>query len=273
MEDTLFAAPYRRERELQAIDNLNVFYVALTRAKYGLRVIAKVPPQKVLAAVDKGADADWKDLSQLLYAYVGTADYRRGTMYDFHDLERETGPAEALEMRWPSFPAGERGRLKFSRDAADFFGPDGLVGPQASNRLRGLVLHDILSAVIVPEDLPRAVDRAVASGELPVEDRIPTLRFLSSRIASAAARGWFPAGEARVLNEAALIGTDGAELRPDRVILQDGGTVTVVDYKFGRPEKEHLDQVRRYVALYRGMGHAEVQGFLWYVEADEVVSV
>ena len=273
MEDTLFADSYRRERELQSIDNINVFYVALTRAKYGLRVIAKTPSQTLRKALDKGNDAEWQDLSQLLYAFVRTEEYRRGQMYDFLTLKRDAGPAEPMEMHWPSFPAGERGRLKFSRDAVDFFGPDGLVGPQASNRLRGLVLHDILSSVIVPEDLPRAVERAVAAGELPEEDRTPTLRFLASRIASAAARGWFPSGEAQVLNEASLIGTDGAELRPDRVILHDGGTVTVVDYKFGRPEKAHLEQVRRYAALYRDMGHAAVEGFLWYVEADEVVSV
>ena len=274
MEETLFADSYLRERELQAIDNINVFYVALTRAKYGLRVIAKTPSQKLKAAIDKGTDAEWKDLSQLLYAFVqGEEDHRRGQMYDFHGLKRDAGSAEPLEMHWPSYPAGERGRLRFSRDAADFFGPDGLVGPQASNRLRGLVLHDILSSVIVPEDLSRAVERAVAAGELPEEDRTPTLRFLSSRIASAAARDWFPAGEAQVLNEASLIGADGAELRPDRVILHDDGSVTVVDYKFGRPEKAHLEQVRRYVALYRDMGHATVEGFLWYVEADEVVSV
>ena len=273
MEETLFADSYRREQVLQSIDNINVFYVALTRAKYGLRVIAKTPSQKLKTALDKGTGVEWKDLSQLLYAYVGAEAYRRGQMYDFHALKREAGSAEPLEMHWPSYPAGERGRLKFSRDAADFFGPDGLVGPQASNRLRGLVLHDILSSVIVPGDLPRAVERAVAAGELPEEDRTPTLRFLSARIASAVARGWFPAAKAQVLNEASLIGTDGAELRPDRVILHEEGTVTVVDYKFGRPEKAHLEQVRRYAALYRDMGHTLVEGFLWYVEADEVVSV
>ena len=273
-EGTLFADDYRREREFQFIDNINILYVALTRAKYGLRVIAKVPPKKVKDLVDAGTDADWKDLSQVLYAFVGTTEYHSGTMYGFRTLERNAGPAQPLETHWPSFPAGDRGRLKFSRDAADFFGPDGLVGPRASNRLRGLVLHDILSAVTVPEDLPQAVDRAVAAGELPAEDRAPTLDFLSGRIASVAARGWFPAGEdARILNEASLIGTDGEELRPDRVILHGDGTVTVVDYKFGHPEREYAGQVRRYVALYRGMGYADVRGFLWYVEDNEVVAV
>ena len=95
-ENTLFAEDYRRERTLQYIDNINVFYVAMTRAKYGLKVIAKTPPQKVLDPVRRGEPADWKNLSQVLYGFVGTLDYHAGTMYGFGALKREAGPAAPL---------------------------------------------------------------------------------------------------------------------------------------------------------------------------------
>jgi ATP-dependent exoDNAse (exonuclease V) beta subunit len=263
-ESTLFADDYRHERKLQYIDNINVFYVAFTRAKYGLKVIATVPSQRVLNAVKKSLPADWKNLSQVLYGFVKTLDYHAGTMYDFGSLKREAGLAAPLETGYPSFAAGDRGRLKFSRDAADYFGPDGLVGPDASNRLRGLVLHDILASVTVPGDLPRAVDRAVASGDLPREDRARTLAFLEAEIASVAARGWFAETGVRILNEVPLLGSDGMEVRPDRVVLRPDGSAQIIDYKFGQPEKKHLDQVRGYMDLYRSLGHAPVTGTLWY---------
>ena len=266
--NTLFAGDYRRERALQFIDNINVFYVALTRAKYGLKVIASVPTQKVLTAVRDGSPADWKNLSQILYGFVGTLDYHAGKMYDYGSMKREEAVAMPLETGYPSFAAGDRGRLKFSRDAADYFGPDGLVGPDASNRLRGLVLHDILASVTVPGDLPRAVDRAVASGELPREDRDRTLRFLEAEIASVASRGWFVTEGVRILNEAPLLGPDGAELRPDRVVLRSDGSAAVIDYKFGEPEKEHVRQVRSYMDVYRALGHAPVTGTLWYIREN-----
>ena len=271
--DTLFEEDYRRERELQCIDNINIFYVALTRAKYGLKVIAAAPSQKMLKALPAGGGVGWKNMSELLYAFVGQPEFHAGTMYDFSSLNRDAGPAEPVETRWPSFEAGERGRLKFSRDAADFFGPDGLVGPQASNRLRGLVLHDILSAVKVPGDLSRAVDRAVSAGALPAADRTSTLQFLSERIASVAGRGWFAPDGVQVLNEVSLIGTDGAEHRPDRVLLRGDGSIVVIDYKFGRKAQEYAAQVRGYEELYRQLGHEKVEGYLWYVETGEVVSV
>ena len=274
-EKSLFAEDYRRELKLQFIDNINVFYVALTRAKYGLKVIAKCPPQKVLDAVRKGEETDWKNLSQILYAFTGTLDYHAGTMYDFASMERKAGPAVPLEVGYPSWPAGDRGRLKFSRDAADYFGPDGLVGPNASNRLRGLVLHDILAAVTVPEDLPRAVDHIIATGELSKSDREHTLRFLEAELASVAGRSWF-SPEVRALKETALIGPDGEELRPDRVVVRPDGSAAVIDYKFGQPEEKYKTQVRGYMDLYRAMGYAPVTGTIWYVREngeDEFVEV
>ena len=267
-ESTLFAEDYHRERKLQFIDNINVFYVAMTRAKYGLKVIAKTPTGKVLDAVRDVKSADWKNLSQILYGFVGTLDYQAGTMYDFGAMARKAGPAAPLRTGYPSFAAGDRGRLKFSRDAADYFGPDGLVGPDASNRLRGLVLLDILASVTVPGDLPCAVDRAVASGELPQADRDRTLAFLEVEIASVAARGWFAESGVEVLNEAPLLGADGAEVRPDRVVLRPDVSAAVIDYKFGQPEKKYLDQVRGYMDLYRALGHSPVTGTLWYIRED-----
>ena len=42
--DTLFRSNYEEERRRQTIDNINIFYVALTRPIYGLKVIAANPP-------------------------------------------------------------------------------------------------------------------------------------------------------------------------------------------------------------------------------------
>jgi hypothetical protein len=52
----------------------------------------------------------------------------------------------------------ERGRLKLSADAVDYFREDALV---RSPRLKGLVLHAILAETVVPEDLDGAVAAAL----------------------------------------------------------------------------------------------------------------
>ena len=63
---------------------------------------------------------------------------------------------------------------------------------------------------------------------MPQADRDRTLAFLEAEIASVAARGWFAESGVEVLNEAPLLGPDGAEVRPDRVVLRPDGSAAVI---------------------------------------------
>ncbi len=261
--NTFFEADYRRERILQAIDNLNIFYVALTRPQYGLKVIGAPMPKKM---------TEPKNMAQLLYTYVGSEHYTVGEPYPLGSLKRETEDAETLEAGYASFPADSGNRLKFSPEAADYFGADGSVGLEASRRIRGTVLHNILSRVNVPEDLSAAVEAAIGTGELPASKREATLALLLERLESVQDRGWF-SPDARVLSEAAVIGPDGREYRPDRVVIHPDVAVDIIDYKFGQPEASYQRQVQRYMNLYRAMGHAAVSGWLWYLESGTLVQV
>ena len=260
--DSFFDQRYGQETELQAIDNINVLYVALTRAQYGLKVIAAAPPQKLT----------YKNFSHFLYDYVGTASFSTGVPYDFSRLPRASAQVEELPLGYASYPADSGSRLRFSPEAVDYFGPEGLTGPAASTRIRGNVLHGILSSVVVPEDLPAAVEAAIQNGDLPLSMKAETLDLLSGRLASVADRGWF-SPEVRVRSEASILVPGGDEYRPDRVVLFPDGSVAVVDYKFGKPEEKYKFQVRRYVSLYKKMGYQKVEGYIWYLEDNLIIFV
>ena len=166
----------------------------------------------------------------------------------------------------------ERGRLKFTADALDFFSKDGETGVSASNRIKGVVLHDILAHVNVPEDLESAVRQAVHAGELTGTEADEAYRLLSERIAAAAGRGWFPSDADRILNEASLIDTDGQICRPDRVVIA-GGKVIIIDYKFGEHHRIYERQLKKYAGIWSRLGYEDVTSYLWYVHTDEVVKV
>lgn len=166
----------------------------------------------------------------------------------------------------------ERGRLKFSADALDFFSEDGEAGVSASNRIRGVVLHDILADVIRPDDLDNAVRKSLQSGDITLSEAEEVRYLLSERIAEAAAYGWFPDGAADILNESTLIDTDGGMYRPDRVVLAEG-RVMIVDYKFGMHDRRYERQLRKYADIWRRMGHGDVSAYIWYVHTGEVVEV
>ena len=166
----------------------------------------------------------------------------------------------------------ERGRLKFTADALDFFSKDGETGVSASNRIKGVVLHDILAHVNVPEDLEGAVSQAVQAGELTGAEADEAYGLLSERIAAAADRGWFPSDADRILNEASLIDTDGQICRPDRVVIADG-KVIIIDYKFGEHHRIYERQLKKYAGIWSRLGYEDVTSYLWYVHTDEVVKV
>ncbi len=215
---------------------------------------------------------------------------------------RET-PQTVIPGSYPSFPIVSA-RLRVDRDAAEFFeggaaagggaaadrpgcgdagGPApgcasgglsaaGHSGGPMSRRLRGIVLHDILSSVIVQEDLDGAVSAAAASGELSEAQAEEALALLKDRIADAQSRGWFTESRDEVLNERPVVTADGRELRPDRVSIRNG-EVLIIDYKFGRPHPTHEEQLRSYIETYRAIGHPRVRGFLWYVAENRVKEV
>ncbi|MBQ7899497.1 MAG: UvrD-helicase domain-containing protein [Bacteroidales bacterium] len=299
-ESTLFSEHYKDERFLQQVDNINTIYVAMTRAALGMHVIAQTPAQKCQDAIRDKVPYAFTDFSQILYWFVAASgkvkDVRRsggegfvrfdvGEMVDFTSLRKEK-KSDVMAFRtgeggsYPSFAlnpeAGEdetdvreRGRLKFSADSLDFFSADGDAGISASNRIRGVVLHDILSSVVVPEDLDEAVDRSLASGEVTPGEAEEIRRLLADRIAEGAGRGWFP-DSARVLNETSLIDVDGSIFRPDRVVV-DGNKVVVIDYKSGEHRKSYERQLARYADIWRRMGYEDVSSVLWYVHTGEYV--
>lgn len=299
---TLFDADYRKELKLQYVDNINTAYVALTRASEGMVIIASGPSASFLKRMETGGEPSFSDFSQMLYWFAESQDAlelsRTETEEDTvlfsmgriepAEKKQESSGVISVPSGYPSWPldgnpgdasspeeisgltVGERGRLKFSTDAAGFFSDDGRAGVSASHRLKGIVLHDILSRVTLPEDLQQAVDTAVYDGDMDEPESEEAYSLLSDRIAGAVGRGWFPKDPSKVGTEVTLIDTDGSVYRPDRVI-EDGDSAVIIDYKFGEPRRSYERQVAGYASIYRRMGFSNVSAFLWYVFTDEVV--
>ena len=357
--DTLFVEDYRRELKLQMIDNLNIMYVAMTRAATAMHFILPSPTKSFLNSLVKSSSCsqlqsiidnlesnsesmsdvekakaisvsikdlqlpDFSNFGQILYWYLLSLFANPQSYNIIGDLNRPASKeasksTQEVIARYDSFPlnpsdatkhvetnlvkddaqeggnpdvghgenqdeehrgnqAGDpddirlSGRLKFSTSSIDFFADDGSVGFDASPRLRGILLHDILSLVKVPADLPEAVKTYVANGELPEDEADGVLRHLQNSISQVMEKGWFPDDPKQVLNETSIIDTDGEIYRPDRVVLLPDNSVIVIDYKFGAHRRRYEDQIAHYADLYRRMGYTNVTTALWYVDSGRIV--
>ncbi len=270
--NTLFEKDYRKELFLQYIDNINTYYVALTRASKGMTVISEISssPEKNFAGILKeylensgptgGFSQERDESGELLI-------FRKGVMYDFSKMERKDSGLSKMETGYPSFPLNpeDRGRLRLSSDSVDFFTEEGAAVAKA--RHNGTVLHDILSRVKIPADLESSINLSVRQGDLERDRGKEVADLLSERIA--AHPEWFPLEGAEIFNEVSLIDSDGREWRPDRVVIKDG-SVTIIDYKFGEKDQRYRAQVGRYARIYRRLGYENVSTAIWYVNSDEI---
>ena len=300
--NTLFAEDYRKENFLQQVDNMNILYVAMTRPALGMHLISALPPAKCIQAVEAGQMPQFKNFSQILYWFLSSDNdmhpirtddeesfrFDVGNIVDFSKFRKsEEDGVRDFEMspgnEYPSIPLNigegdpeadvrERGRLKYSADSIDFFSEDGEAGISASNRIKGVVLHEILSRMIVADDLEKSARQALDSGDISVDEYETTISLLRERLEEIRSRGWFECAMIEVMNESTLIDTDGQMYRPDRVLVKDG-KITVIDYKFGEHYRKYERQLQKYADIWKRMGYQDVSAFLWYVHTGEVKRV
>ena len=290
-EHSLFSSHYRKENFLQQVDNMNTIYVAMTRAALGMHIIAQVPSAKCMKALDDGDLTSFGDFSQILYWFMrhsgrlegvrasaedAAVRFDIGELPDFRTFrKKEDGGALMFDVahgeEYPSYPLSQDMREEVA-ESLDFFSEDGTAGMAASNRIKGIILHDILADVAVPSDLDGAVAKALMAGDITPEEAEDVRTLLSGRIAEAEERGWFPYDASKVLNETSIIDVDGKLYRPDRVVL-DGREVTIIDYKFGEHDRRYERQMARYTDMWRRVGYEKVTSVLWYVHTGECVVI
>lgn len=255
--DTFFAKDYENERQAQLIDNINVFYVALTRAEYSLHIIAKKSNPKTIS-----------DFSQLLYNHIGNLDsVRYGKPFNFAEkakTEKEI-PLD-FSSKYESIPIDNR--LATSTDVWEFFAGEEVENYENSPRLRGVVLHDILSQIDNAQQIDDAVEAAYRDGQITAPQAADTRELLHKRIS--AHSDWFPEDGAQVFKEQSIIDSYGKEYRPDRVVVTPTGVI-IIDYKFGEEDPKYLSQVRRYAELYKNLGYQIRDVAIWYVSSDKIV--
>jgi CRISPR/Cas system-associated exonuclease Cas4 (RecB family) len=70
---------------------------------------------------------------------------------------------------------------------------------------------------------------------------------------------------ARKFRERTLFGPNGEQLRPDSFVLLPNRRVSILDYKTGRPQQSHEDQLKTYAACFEKMGYKIEKLYIVYL--------
>lgn len=283
MLGTIYEKDYQNEHLQLTVDNLNLLYVAFTRACKNLFVIGKrnagktrsaliehVLPELTLdGAVLDGIEDQNTDVSFLYGMLYTDQEEKRRTTENVFLQSSDQIPVEMAVF-------GNKTEFRQSNKSREFVETDDETAQQGYIKT-GSILHYVFSTIRTTEDVPEALRQLEQEGVL-YDEEITVAKLsslLTKRFADPRVKEWF-SGKWTLYNECSIIYTDEhgevCERRPDRV-MSDGNRMIVVDFKFGHPRPEYQEQVREYMTLLKQMGHQQVEGYLWYVYSNQIEPV
>ena len=298
---TVFEDDYKEEHFQNIVDNLNLLYVAFTRASKNLFVFGLRQGKTTLDNIAKGTPPGNRSyaielaLRQVSEQLQGSSlsfpdDIGSEIHFEYGTLAPETHEKEHAVADNPflikpdkhivsiaTYP--QAATFKQSNKSIEFVkGED--VDP--SDRTRyikiGNVLHQLFSTIYTTADIPTRLNELEQQGII-YNDEITSAQLrtrIEDAITNPQVQEWF-SKRWQLYNECTILEynkdtNEVEEHRPDR-IMTDGKEFVVVDFKFGKEREEYKKQVQQYMEILIRMGHKKVSGYLWYVVKNNVVEV
>ena len=288
MAESVYRQNYLDERLQLWVDNLNLLYVAFTRAGKNLifwckkgqkgtmsELLANALPQ----VATREGDENWDEEEPFENGELCPSKH---TGTDEHLPDAPKVSANRLAQKPDKLPVhmeSMRHDIEFrqSNRSADFI--QGVDEEESDNRFinRGRLLHTLFSAIETEEDIDNAIDQLVFEGIIGKPETEEKIRELTHHAFSLPqVQDWY-SGSWHLFNECDIIWQERGELRtrrPDRVMMR-GNEIVVIDFKFGKQNKKYNKQVQGYMQLLTRMGYLKenIEGYLWYVEEDLIEKV
>ena len=270
---SIFAGSYYKEQFMRHIDNLNVLYVALTRASRDLRICVT---HKNEGEGNSNNFQDTKIWLKLLNSDEAAASAAEtGIVYT--DDRITIGTEQPYESEFEEDTEKKKEEHKSSPNRAkvsirchskDFFA--GVDFDRVQNINIGKLYHHIFEYINYADDVHDAVQAVVDEGFISADKAAETERKVRAFVAKQP--DWF-SQKWEVITEQSIMLADGDIKRPDR-ILESDNEVVVIDYKFtSHHNPEYNQQVSVYADALRQLTGKKVSGYLWYVWPNEKVEV
>lgn len=298
LPDSPFARQVREQVRLDTADNVNIAYVAFTRAvrELNIQLLNGGLAQRLDMAIDSYTDDADPDLlrdSELERDEDGNiiigepvqpeaaAEPAPGMPappfnVNFESVSAQLARLESLADNPGSAEDPDIGTPDLTLPAVDeLTAPD--IAPDALEAIRrGNHMHAILSHMRIIDDLDDAIRRESRDFTEAEGDEYARILSVAFNRSGPEPDIWFGPDTLRVLCEQSvyLPGRD-ENYRPDRIVWTAEGTIDIVDYKFtSRTADRHRDQVRGYKAMLQSIfPDTSVRGFVWYPERCQIIKV
>ena len=265
LRETYFCEEYINEINQTVIDNLNLLYVAFTRAE-----------DKLFVSCLEDNEKDLNSISKLIFrtCKIINPEFNNGVFENGKNENREQDPgkikSKIITTQLSHYPTSAwQEKMSLTTHSVNLLA---LLNEKQMSKINyGILVHAVLAGINRESEINSTIDTIIFDGLINQEDK----KWLKNEIAEVMAVPEIKAfydESYEVLSERDLILMDGEVLRPDRVIIRDNNA-TVIDFKTGKREKKHLDQVIRYAEILRTMNYTSVNAKIIYLAERLVIDV
>lgn len=268
LDHTYFDSYYLKEKTSTYLDNLNLLYVALTRARHGLIVMAPGPDVRsfkqtvariVFESITLSEElaSGWDEVSHI---------WESGEIRNSETLAEPR--AHAVDMK-EYVTTNWRTKLIVKQSAKEFFNDSMETARKRINY--GIHIHKVLSEIKLASQTGEALDRLINDG-LVTSDEVQELKSLLDELFNdGQIRSWFVPGW-EVYTEVPILLPGGGESRLDRLMIREKHAV-VVDFKTGDPVNADQKQMQEYMNTLHQMNFHTVEGYLLYIKTGAIIPV
>ncbi|HAV92065.1 TPA: hypothetical protein DCW38_02665 [candidate division WOR-3 bacterium] len=256
----------REERDKNLFDDINLLYVAMTRAKKELYLYTK--------AVEIKNDEEPSTVSAIINSRLPIIANESGCNTESNENVTLSIGKKRISAKEDTSETHPVSKITACSHSGDLF-----IERKMRNLLskggreivakRGEVLHYLLSKIKSARDSENALNDALIEGivnadeeKLYREDLVSIMN--DKKISFLFEEGW------EILNERNIV-SEGNITRPDRVMLK-GDEAIIADYKTGKESAEHFEQVKKYALAYQKMEY-HVKAYIVYTSEMSVKEV
>ena len=248
---------YDQKSQEELLDNINVLYVALTRAEEQLYIISQyLKPKKDGEYPNNMASFFIKYLMHEHVFEEEKLEYEFGTLIKLstekiHVNTTKTIPFVSKILDPKNIKIAQREALMWGthqQEAIEY----------------GNVVHEILSFVKTKSDIDLAIIKAIESGLINYNQKDLVFQTIQEIVNHTELSVCFTEGNV-ILNEQTIIQKQGKTIKPDRMVLTRNKEVFLLDYKTGTHNPKYELQLDNYQNAIELMGYKVVKKALVYV--------
>jgi ATP-dependent helicase/nuclease subunit A len=271
INESHFASFYQEELMRSYLDNLNLLYVAFTRAEHALFVTAPY-----FKSYGTGGSQAYS-VARILFESINTdkdlkKNWNEETLTwkggDLTLITDET-KVQADPLHLKVYPVSRwRDKLVIKRQSISYFED---TAEQQERVKHGIHMHAVLSRIQYTDEIPETLKAIVQEGLITEDEQAALSEQLNELLTNTVIKDWF-SKTWTVKTEVPIILPDGDENRIDRLMIKDKKAI-VVDFKTGAHSKNDIAQVKAYVNILHQMNFTEVEGYILYLKDREVINV